>query len=153
MEFPVINVAANNALWELIASATDFLIITELEIRAVNENFSNGALSIGVGRPASAGMGARGALAPNGENPNAPSSSFLIANSWQVPPVAPSNWLRRAVLLGNVSNNNASGGNAVRFKFIRGLKISPSNSIGIWLITGSSGQSAVNLDIFVRCDG
>lgn len=79
-------------VWEFRTSALANARITELSLISTALGATTG---IGMGRPATRGVGPIGALAPVAEDSAFPASLSQIATAWQNAPGAPTNYMRR----------------------------------------------------------
>lgn len=119
---------------------------TILEISGWMDNQNSIIQTIGVGRNATAGTGRTYAY-PLPDDSNAPSSLASVITEWSVPPTTPTRFFRRL----NVANGLAGNGFRFCFLFPRGLSLTESASIGMWIIA-TTGNANVTSDFGVNIE-
>lgn len=125
------------AIIEIIAGPTDSPIITQISCGALNsgQNFCG----FGLGVPAVRGIGQQPPIFPPGiYDPNNAQSSVTVASAWQIPPTAPTKFLRR------VSFNSIALAQDSLWSYLtfpRGLKLNPSTSLVLFGIPAGTGAA------------
>lgn len=106
------------------------------------------ASDFGIGVAAAKGTGFQ-TFPPQYENTwnNNSLPGITLLTQWSIPPTVPANFFRRQVF----SMANTSG-NAVYFKFPRGLILIPSSSLVVWIINYINNQGPVTFTPYVVVD-
>lgn len=128
------NVTAANACLEIIAPALTAIDLMEMEIVAVQ---SVATATIGLGRPAAAGLIPTTPVALLSEDDPVRTTLCTTALAWGTGPTVPANFFRRIFL--------PVTGNAVKWTFQDGIYIPAGTTLVLWNIATSS-----TLDVTVR---
>lgn len=153
--FPIPMTGSNSGvtgpLLEIQTSPTDFVVVTEIILGKLvgKSGTGNTSFVIGVGRPAAIGVG----INPNsflyndkGNSTSPPSAS--IYTWWTKPPTIPANFLRRFTLQLALGQPQIPS-----FFFGRGIKIQPSSSLVVWLITSANATGVCLIEPSIGLDG
>lgn len=136
---------------EIQSSATDYLILTELSVaQAVFTAANTAVYGLGFSSSAGVGFGAQTVIFEDSGNNSAKSVASLFC-SWTKFPGIPTNFLRRrtAITQGATAANNSY---PIIWRFPNGLKLNPSSSLVLWLITVTGANASTYHDVTVVVD-
>lgn len=122
-----VNVNSASAALEIIANAVVSPRLIELCITSQ----LNSTNALGLGRPAAIGLNPVNLVTVQPENLNDPAGQTQLAVQWGTPPTVPAAFVRRATTV-------ASVGAGIIWSFPRGMIITVSKTLVLWLITGGS---------------
>lgn len=133
---------ASSPVLELQTGPTDFLCLLEISASVTFGLQQTAAYDVGLGVPAARGVGFNPSpfAVENSELTDALPGCQLYTQ-WTKAPTAPANYLRRMV------TNPWNGGSVMRkvlnFRFPQGLKIGPSSSLVLFLLSSTTNISFV----------
>ncbi|MGZ4849801.1 MAG: hypothetical protein ACXV2C_00245 [Candidatus Bathyarchaeia archaeon] len=132
--FQVSQAVRNNVvapLFEIQPSATDYPLITEIEIYCLN--VSADTVSIGIGTSSTVGVLKATSIIPAQYIPaNFPSTTLTIGTEWSTLPGVPTKYYRRGIIA------TATNLTKLDFVFSSGLKLVPTTSLSVWLTSSSA---------------
>ena len=130
------------AVFDIRTSSTDYALLLSLELTTIGA--SGSAISLGIGTPASIGVAKPSGIVLLAEDASTP-PNVSVGIDWTTPPTVPAKFLRRVSVLGSTSGS-------IRYVFPEGLKIAPSSSLVLWVIT-EAAAAAVQFLANVEIDG
>lgn len=150
---PAIAGDSNVPLFEIQTTATD-----RARVLGIGGSFCGttaGALELGIGTPAAAGMIVRRPAFLANDAGNTNPFSVYIGAEWTILPTAPTSYLRRQALRqsGGAANNSLG---PFYFPIINGFLMAPSSSLVLWLISQISASATITapwiMDFYVDLD-
>jgi hypothetical protein len=139
-------------LFELQTGPTDYLVLTDLAISAQVNPAATAALWLGLGTPAARGVGVYPVTAVQEDQSRTDSATGTqLLTTWSTLPTVPSGYLRRRTMSLVTGGQNppdiwriSSGGG--------GIKILPSSSLVLWLISNAyaagAGQGQIDATLY-----